>query len=121
MDARTLIERLHGDGVSLSIDRDRLRFASRVDPNEMEILSELKRQKSSVMALLRSCPAYSEGEVQTLSDWYAAQDENTRVRITRRTDALRSEDGVPSHIALCLAIESERDDFNPRKKLRVPA
>lgn len=66
-----------------------------------------------------SCTAYDHDAQRALSDWYCTRTRSERLRMHRRAIALRNEDGVPSHIAAWLAVESERGDFNPRTKLRT--
>ncbi len=121
MTARDIVERLHGLGVDLSINGDRVRYAATLDAPPSDLMTALRTHKAAVLALLRSCPAYDHDTQRALSDWYGTRPKSDRLRMHRRGVALRNEDGLPFHIAHWLAIESERDNFNPRLKLRASA
>lgn len=116
MNVRELIERAHADGVDLSIDGDQVRFKATLGPVKSDMLAELKARKAAVLSLLRSLPTYTHDQQFELSAWYVAQDRATRLRIMRRKNAMKTEDGIPEHIALPLAIDSEMRDFNPRMR-----
>jgi hypothetical protein len=121
MTARDIIERLHGLGVDLSINGESVHYAATLDAPPADLLAALKSNKAAVLALLRSCPTYTHDEQLALSAFYCAQLRTDRLRIHRRGVALRNEDGLPFHVAQWLAIQSERDNFNPRVKLRASA
>jgi hypothetical protein len=108
MTARDIIERLHGLGVDLSINGESVHYAATIDAPPADLLAALKTNKAAIIALLRSCPAYTHDEQRDLSDWYCGQSRTDRLRMRRRADALSNEDGIPHHVAVCLAIESER-------------
>ncbi len=117
MTPRELLEALAWAGVDLSHDGDNLRFKATSGPVPPELFAALKANKAAVLALLRSLPVYTAEQHAELSAWYCIQDRATRVRITRRRDSLRDEDGVPDHVAFALATDCERTGFNPRLRL----
>jgi hypothetical protein len=108
MNARDIVERAYGDGLDLSIVGNDLHAVATLAPPAPELLDALKAHKAEILSLLRSCPAYTHDEQRDLSDWYCGQSRTDRLRMRRRADALSNEDGIPHHVAVCLAIESER-------------
>ena len=117
--ARNLIELLHGLGVDLSTDGDQLRFVATLDPVKTDTLADLKKHKTEVLSLLRSLPTYPEDTQRDLSEYYCTRSRSERLRMHRRAEALRNEDGIPAHIAFCLSVESERDNSNPRTRTQT--
>ncbi len=120
MTARDIVERLHGDGVDLSIDGDQLDVKATLAPLKPDTVAELNRHKTAILSLLRSCPAYDHDTQLELCAWQSKRPRSERLRMHRRSIFLRNEDDIPFHIAFCLSIESERDDFNPRVMLCTP-
>ena len=112
-----LIERAEACAAKMEPMGDLLRVRCSIGPLPPDVVAALQEGKAGVLSLLRSLPAYTEAESRALVDWCAAQEPDTIHHINRRAAALRAEDGVPMRIAGLLAIESERDDTNPRLKL----
>jgi len=108
MNARNLIERAYGEGLDLTLAGDNIRFTSTLGPVPVDLLNAMREHKPEVLSLLRSLPTYDHETQRALSDWYCAQPRTDRLRMRRRADALSNEDGIPHHVAVCLAIESER-------------
>lgn len=121
MTARNILERLHNDGLDVSIAGEDLRIVATLAPPATDLLNALRTHKDEILSLLRSCPTYDREAQLILTAWNCAQTKDTRRRVMRRAHLLRNEDGIPHHIALCLAIESEQGDFNPRLKLQASA
>jgi hypothetical protein len=118
MTARDIIERLHGLGVDLSTNGAGIHYAATIDAPPADLLAALKTNKAAIIALLRSCPVYDHDTQRALSDCYATRPKSERMRMYRSACLLRNEDGIPSHVAAWLAIECERDNFNPRMKIK---